>query len=134
MHDDVLILSALPKTWIFDLDGTVVRHNGYLTDGEDTLLESAREFLDSVPKTDTVVFLTSRGPELEEETVGFLDRNGIRHDHIVFGLPAGERILVNDRKPSGLATAYAINVDRDSSGFPDVRIDGGLRCSRSAGA
>ncbi len=28
-----LILSTLPKTWIFDLDGTLLRHNGYKLDG-----------------------------------------------------------------------------------------------------
>jgi len=28
-------------------------------------------------------------------------------------LPFGERILVNDKKPSGLKTAYAINKERD---------------------
>ena len=29
------------------------------------------------------------------------------------GMPTGERILINDIKPSGLRTALAINVKRD---------------------
>ena len=28
-------------------------------------------------------------------------------------MPTGERILVNDRKPSGLDMAFAVNKDRD---------------------
>ena len=39
--------------------------------------------------------------------------NGIRYDAIVCGVPYGERILVNDRKPSGLTTAIAMNTERD---------------------
>lgn len=39
---DVLTLSTLPKTWIFDLDGTLVKHNGYKIDGHDTLLERVK--------------------------------------------------------------------------------------------
>ena len=26
---DELVLSTLPKTWVFDLDGTLLKHNGY---------------------------------------------------------------------------------------------------------
>ena len=37
-----LILSTLPKTWIFDLDGTILKHNGYKIDGEDTLLPGVK--------------------------------------------------------------------------------------------
>ena len=40
-------------------------------------------------------------------------KNKLRYDYILTGMPFGERILVNDRKPSGLNTAYAINKDRD---------------------
>lgn len=39
-----LILSTLAHTWILDLDGTIVKHNGYKLDGTDTLLEGAKEF------------------------------------------------------------------------------------------
>ena len=40
--------------------------------------------------------------------------NNIRYDYIITDLPFGERILVNDNKPSGLSMAYAINKVRDS--------------------
>ena len=32
-------------------------------------------------------------------------------------MPYGERILINDKKPSGLRTSIAINKERDSSEF-----------------
>ena len=38
MKKNELLLSTLGHTWIFDLDGTIVKHNGYLIDGKDTLL------------------------------------------------------------------------------------------------
>ena len=39
-----IILSTLAKTWIFDLDGTLVKHNGYKSDGQDTLLKGVSEY------------------------------------------------------------------------------------------
>ena len=47
-----LILSTLAHTWILDLDGTIVKHNGYKLDGTDTLLEGAKEFLEDIPEKD----------------------------------------------------------------------------------
>ena len=55
-----LAMSALGKTWILDLDGTIVKHNGYKIDGHDTLLEGAKEFLGTIGESDMVVFVTSR--------------------------------------------------------------------------
>ena len=52
-------LSTLPKTWIFDLDGTILKHNGYKIDGKDTLLQGAKEYLDTLPKEDKIIFITS---------------------------------------------------------------------------
>lgn len=54
-----LTLSALPKTWLIDIDGTLVRHNGYLHD-KDELLGGVREFFASLPKDDIVILLTAR--------------------------------------------------------------------------
>ena len=39
---NTLSLSKLPHTWILDLDGTIVKHNGYKLDGKDSLLEGAK--------------------------------------------------------------------------------------------
>ncbi len=115
-----LILSTLPKTWIFDLDGTLLKHNGYKTDGRDTLLDGAKEYLDGLPPGDKVIILTSRTESCRGETLRFLHCHGIRFDQVLFGMPMGERILVNDRKPSGLDMAVALNLDRDRFALPVV--------------
>ena len=47
--DKTMILSTLPKTWLFDLDGTIVKHNGYKIDGTDSLLDGAKEYIDEIP-------------------------------------------------------------------------------------
>ena len=108
-----LVLSTLPKTWILDLDGTIVKHNGYKLDGKDTLLIRAKEYLDELPEEDRIVILTSREERYREETLKFLKESGIRYDEILFGMPMGERIVVNDRKPSGIPMAVAVNVERN---------------------
>jgi 23S rRNA G2445 N2-methylase RlmL len=110
---ETIKLSPLGHTWVLDLDGTIVKHNGYKSDGYDTLLEGAEEFLSSIPETDMIVFLTSRTEEYKELTEKFLSEKGIRYDHIIFNVPYGERILVNDRKPSGLTTAIAVCTERN---------------------
>lgn len=115
-----LILSTLPKTWIFDLDGTIVKHNGYKLDGADTLLEGAKAYLDGIPDQDKIVILTSRTEEYRRQTLAFLREQGIRYDEILFGMPMGERIVVNDKKPSGLEMAVALNVERNRFGLPEI--------------
>ncbi len=117
---DQLVLSTLPKTWIFDLDGTVLKHNGYKTDGYDTLLDGAKEYIDSIPEEDYILFLTSREDAYKADTIDFLNHNGIRYDEILFNMPMGERIVINDRKPSGIDMSVAINMDRDK--FKPVEI------------
>ncbi|HOP99999.1 MAG TPA: hypothetical protein PK604_04030 [Acetivibrio clariflavus] len=106
-----------------DLDGTIVKHNGYMVDGYDTFLDGALEFLNSIPEEDMVVFITSRKDEYREMTEKFLRDNGIRYNHIIFNAPHGERILVNDRKPSGLNTAVVLQMERDRFEGIEVEVD-----------
>ena len=107
-----LKLSSLSHTWIFDLDGTLVKHNGYLGAG-DELLTGVRDFVRSIPENDEIIILTARKESQREDTCLFLDEMGLRYDRIVFDVPHGERILVNDIKPEGLHTAIAVNLERD---------------------
>lgn len=118
--ENQLSLSTLPKTWIFDLDGTILIHNGYKIDGEDTLLDEAKQYLDQIPAEDKIVILTSRTEEYRKQTIQFLHQHKIRFDEILFNMPMGERILVNDRKPSGLDMALAINIDRNQFALPKI--------------
>ena len=118
---NALILSTLPKTWIFDLDGTILKHNGYKIDGRDTLLEGAKEYIDAIPAEDKIIILTSRLEEYRKMTLDFLDEHSIRYDEILFDIPMGERIVVNDRKPSGIDMAVAINIDRDEFSLPVIK-------------
>lgn len=108
-----LELSKLPKTWIFDIDGTIVKHNGYLIDGHDILLPGVKNFFSNIPDNDVIILLTSRKSEYLEDLRNFLRSEEIKFDYIITDLPQGERIMVNDNKPSGLKCAYAINKERD---------------------
>lgn len=111
---EIIKVSPLGKTWILDLDGTLVKHNGYKTDGHDTFLDGAEAFLNRIPPEDLVIILTSRTESERELTERFLAENGVRYDHIIYGAPYGERILINDCKPSGLKTALAFSPPRDT--------------------
>lgn len=110
---DTSNFSTLNKTWIFDLDGTLVVHNGYKT-GRDTLLPGVKEFFKSnINDNDYVLILTARSSEYRDITEKFLLDNLIYFDRIIYDLPVGERILFNDKKDSGLITAYCVNLKRN---------------------
>lgn len=118
--ENKLSLTTLSKTWVFDLDGTIMKHNGYKLDGADTLLDGAKEYIDNIPKEDKIVIFTSRLEEYRDITLKFLEENNIRYDVILFEMPMGERIIVNDRKPSGVDMSIALNIDRDKFELPEI--------------
>ena len=105
-------LSPLAHTWILDFDGTLVVHNGYKT-GKDEWLPGAKEFLNSIPPSDYVLILTAREEAAKQKTLDFLRSEGIKFDDIKFEMPMGERILINDRKPSGLVCAISQSPKRN---------------------
>ncbi len=107
-----LILSNLPKTWLIDLDGVILEHNGYKQDG-DKLLPGAKEFWELISEEDFIILLTARKEEMRESTLALLTNSGLRYNMAVFGVPTGERICINDKKPSGLLTSYAVNLLRN---------------------
>lgn len=117
-----IVLSQLAHTWILDVDGTLCVHNGY-KHGGDTILAGVKEFFAQIPSEDMIILLTSRTAEEERNLVAFMQQHGLRYDHIIFNAPMGERILINDAKPSGLKTAYALNKQRDASLEVQLTID-----------
>ncbi|MCR5796327.1 MAG: hypothetical protein K6G63_00200 [Eubacterium sp.] len=113
LEPEELHISPMPKTWILDLDGTLVVHDGPFIMGRDEFLPGAREFLESIPEKDTIILLTARMDYEKAHTLKFLRENHVRYDQIIFNAGQGERILINDNKPDGLKTAIAINTTRD---------------------
>ena len=111
MDKTILKLSPLAHTWILDFDGTLVEHNGYKY-GDDKCLPGALEFLHSIPKEDFVLILTAREAGARGGTEAFLARHNVHYTQIIFEIPMGERILMNDTKPSGLKCAYAVTPKR----------------------
>jgi len=114
-----LTLSDLPKTWLIDVDGVIFPHNGYLHSADEVPLAGVLEFFRDLSPTDEVVLLSARAERYREQTEGQLHRWGIRFTALLLGLPVGERILINDEKPQGLRTAWALNVPRDA-GIPPL--------------
>lgn len=103
----------LQHTWLIDLDGTILKHNGW-KDKKDELLPGVKEFWDVIPKADTIIILSARDIKYKKRTLKFLNDNKLRYDYTIFGLPTGERILINDIKPEKkLKTSIAWNVERD---------------------
>jgi hypothetical protein len=110
-------LSDLPKTWLIDVDGVVFPHNGYLDSASETPLPGVLDFFRELPDGDHVVLLSARAESYREQTEDQLERWGVRFNALLLGLPVGERILINDEKPRGLRTAWAVSVARDA-GIP----------------
>ncbi len=119
----LLPLSPLRHTWILDLDGTLVKHNGYKLDGKDSFLDGAKEFLECIDPQDMVILLTSRTEDMRRKTEDFLREHNIRYDAILYNAPYGERVLINDDKPSGLQMAVAVRKDRDAALLLKPHID-----------
>jgi hypothetical protein len=115
-----LEMSCLSKTWFVDVDGVLVKHNGHLTGG-DQWFESTLEFLNNISQEDKVILTTSRRQEDINFLIEELNSKGINIYSAITELPHGERIVINDRKPSGLRTSFSISLDRDA-GTKDVVI------------
>lgn len=108
-----MALSRLGHTWLIDIDGTILKHNGYKMGG-DELLPGVQAFWQAIPAGDCIILLSAREEQYRSITLDFIRNAGLRFDQALFGLPHGERLLLNDAKPRGLQTAIALNLARDA--------------------
>ena len=98
-------------------------HNGHLT-GRDVLLPGVSVFWRNIAAHDVVIVLTARAASHAADVREFFSVEGLRVDHVVPACGVGERVLFNDRKPSGLPTAFAVNLPRDAGlGSVAVQLD-----------
>lgn len=108
-------LSDLSKTWLIDIDGVIFVHNYYLDHKKDKIIPGIKKLFQKIRKDDFIILLTARKEEYKELTIKSLKQYNIKYDKIIFNLPVGERILINDIKPKGLKTAIAVNTTRDKA-------------------
>lgn len=111
-----IVMSQLTKTWLIDIDGVIFIHNSHLTSRGDQLVDGAIELFEQILPTDIIILLTSRRVKYKELTIESLNKFHIRFNQIIFDLPPGERIIINDMKKSGLNTAIGLNTQRDKLG------------------
>ena len=101
------------KTWFIDFDGTLVTQKSHMKD-DDFILPTTKDFFEKVVKeNDHVIITTARSHDHKDRIEKFLNLNNIKFDLVLCGLPTGSRILINDKKPDGVLTAYAHNLNRD---------------------
>lgn len=103
-----IITSTLNKTFFIDVDGTIFEHN------TNNILPGVLEFFNKIDKNDKIIITTSRKSYNQDNLIDALKQYNLRYDKIIFDLPLGERIVINDIKPeTNLNTAIAININRN---------------------
>lgn len=120
-------MTAKPKTFICDIDGTIIVHQ---PDAK-TQITEAMEILPNVIKTfnkwrsqgHIIILMTARSENLRTITEMNLRKIGIKYDQLVMNVSGGKRILINDLKPDkndiNNPTAIAINLLRNE-GFNGI--------------
>jgi haloacid dehalogenase-like hydrolase len=108
--------SSKRPTVFLDLDGTLVFHNYETGINQDKLLPGTLEALAALRSENYYIVLTTG--RTEQQCLSFLNEmektHGFKFDRLVFDLPTGIRVLVNDRETDSLQDkAIAINVTRN---------------------
>ena len=119
-------MNLRPKTIFCDIDGTLIKHHGALSDQVITspqLLEGVLKKLNEWDgKGYNIILTTGRRESLRMMTEEQLSYIGIAYDQLVMGLGGGTRVLINDLKSnSDEPTAVAINLKRNE-GVKNVEI------------
>lgn len=116
----------MKKTLFIDIDGTLIKHRGnlsniYLKDPE--LLPGVIEKLNEWDANGYKIILTTgRKESMRKITEDELLKFGIFYDQLVMGCTRGERVLINDFKPNNdMIVASAIQINRNE-GLSNIKI------------
>lgn len=106
-----------PRTWLIDIDGCIFVHrdDGPVSQwyGQQALLPGVAQKLARLEaQGDRIILVTGRPESIRALTVAQLQHFGVIYHQLVMDATGGERILVNDAKPSGSA-CRAIELERN---------------------
>ena len=105
------------KTYICDLDGTLVMHHENINDYPDyaeLLPESVETLIRLKNDNCCLVLITGRSKKETSKTLKQLEEKGIIFARCMFDMPIGIRFLVNDYKFENEPKAIAINIKRNA--------------------
>jgi phosphatidate phosphatase PAH1 len=113
------------KTIFCDIDGTLFEHKKDLhamITKDPSILPGVIEKFSEWRNKDYYIILTTARPEgcrniTEKQLASF----GIFYDRMIMGLPVGPRVVINDKKPDGLITSYAVCIERND-GLKGVKV------------
>ncbi|MCK9415342.1 hypothetical protein M0Q97_01635 [Candidatus Dojkabacteria bacterium] len=116
----------MKKTLFIDIDGTIVKHRGNLTEMFTNDIEVLPGVIEKFNEWDAkgykIILTTGRKECLRKITEEQLLKNGIFYDQLLMGLTRGERILINDIKPNNeMTVASAIQIKRND-GLSNINI------------
>ena len=69
----------MAHTWFIDLDGTIVKHNGYIINKKDILLKGVKKFFKQIPKKDKIIINDKHIMLLMDSQIQFQD---IRQEYV----------------------------------------------------
>ena len=108
------------KTVFVDIDGTIWTNFGMgmsiqldLTKSADILPGVKGKFDEWEHEGTKIILTTGRKECYRAETEAKLKSFGLYWDQLVMECGGGPRILINDKKPNGELTAFAVNLDRN---------------------
>lgn len=107
-----------PKTIFCDIDGTLLNHCGDIVENYSNELIALTGVQKNIKQWEKlnykIILVTGRKECLRQITENQLKNNGIIYDQLIMGLNNGPRVLINDKKESGIENmAYAINIVRN---------------------
>ena len=122
----------LDQTWFLDIDGTIFKHRTNIqldkwikdlktkSHLKEELLAGVKDWLKKLSEKDSIILVTAREKRHKAHTERALKKFGIKFNHIIYGVNAGPRILINDIKPAAtnemerdIETAFAVNLKRN---------------------
>lgn len=107
-----------PKTILCDIDGTLIKHHGTLTDQLVKVPEILPGVLEKLNEWDRkgyrIILVTGRKESMRIQTENQLKSLGIFYDQIIMGVTNGVRVIINDSKPMGECSVESICVERNS--------------------
>jgi hypothetical protein len=120
------------KTIFLDIDGCIFKHHGNLTNQikcQPVLLDGVTEKINEWNEAGYMIILvTGRKECMRELTIKQLLDSGVYFDQLIMGLPRGERVIINDKKPetnnsliSTIKIASAIQLVRNE-GLKNINI------------